>query len=81
MSCPKCPCSDCERERASPPANPWDRIVTPLVPSPLPWSPQLAPPAAAEPYEECAIARFFRDHPDEKSVMMVCFCRKCTTIC
>jgi len=78
MSCPKCPCPDCERERSSPLPSPWDRVITPIVPSPLPWNPASV---AAEPYEECAIARFFRDHPDEKSVMMVCFCRKCTVTC
>lgn len=79
MSCPKCPCPDCEAARSSPLPSPWD--IRPVVPSPLPWTPQLAPPTAAQPHEECAIARFFRDHPDEKSVMMVCYCRKCTVTC
>lgn len=29
-------------------------------------------------YEECAIARYFQEHPDETSVMMYCGCRRCT---
>jgi hypothetical protein len=31
--------------------------------------------------QPCAIAEYFKAHPKETSVMMVCFCPRCTVMC
>lgn len=58
------------------------------LPYPLPYTPQLPiypTPIPTHEYDRqeewCAIREYFKSHPNETSVMMVCFCRLCSPQC
>lgn len=69
----------------------WFPITVPIDAAPMtpfpPWQTVTITPSKWEQlydidrYNECAIARYFRDHPNETSVMMTCSCRFCTILC
>lgn len=69
------------------------RLAYDPQPLPAPILPMAPPPAQPTvpawqetwrfhmPQQECAIQRYFRDHPNERMVMMACFCPSCSPRC